>query len=84
MKGFDDTSEGIFEQIFTSPLLSINYRFLLTKTRSQTTLDANNKFHFEKIRRLILLVELLVNIQKLIIPARKNWSIHYKWIKNEY
>ena len=51
MKGFDDTSEGIFELIFTSPSQPINYRFLLTKTRSQTTLDAKYRLHIEKIRR---------------------------------
>ena len=28
MKGFDETSKGIFELIFTSPLQPINYRFL--------------------------------------------------------
>ena len=40
MKRFDKTSKGIFELIYTSPLQPIKYLFLLTKTRSQTTLEA--------------------------------------------
>ena len=40
MKGFDENSKGISELVYTYPLQPINYRFLLTKTRSQTTCEA--------------------------------------------
>ena len=78
MKGFEETSEGFFHLSFKSPLQPINYRFLLPKTRSETTSDAKNRVHFEKIRPLILLVEPFVNIQKMNVPAKKNLLFHYK------
>ena len=51
MKGWDETSEGIFELIDASLLQPIKFRFLLPKTRSHTTLEAKNMLHMEKIRR---------------------------------
>ena len=56
MKGHDETSGGILNYFFRTSLQPINFRFLLSKTRSQTTLDTKNRLHLEKIRRLILLV----------------------------
>ena len=71
-EGFDETSEEIFDLSLTSPLQLINYQFLLLTIGSQTTLDAKLRLQMEKIRRLILLTEPLVNFQKMIIPATKN------------
>ena len=70
MKGHDETSGGILNYFFRTPLQPINFRSLLSKSRSQTTLDTKNSLHIEKVRRLILLVSQYVNNQILDVPAR--------------
>ena len=43
MKGFDKTSVGIFELIYKSLIQPIKLATLLTKTRSQTFLEEENR-----------------------------------------
>ena len=49
MKGHDETSGGILNYFFRTPLQPINFRFLLSKTRSQTTLDTKTGSTLRKL-----------------------------------